>query len=67
MMAVISIPSLAVLLTEAEQRKGAPLTQAEVEDVNGSRLRVYVPDNIARGIDPFYGCGDSNPHKCREA
>lgn len=65
-MAVIFIPSLAVLLTEAEQRKGAPLTRAEIEGVNGSRLCVYVPDNIARGLDPFCGYGDIDPHTCRE-
>lgn len=67
MMAVISIPSLAVRLTEAEQRKGAPLTQEEVESVNSRTLYVCVPDNIARGMEVFCGYADIDPHKCWEA
>jgi len=65
-MTIVFIPSLAALLIRAERQKGSLLTQQEVEEVRDNATCVFVPDDIARHLEPSRGYSDIDPLNCWE-
>jgi hypothetical protein len=58
---LVFIPSLAALLTRAEQLKGKPLTKREVEAIRDQANVVATPRDVAEDLAKTRGYDDVDP------
>lgn len=55
------IPALIVVLTHAEQQKGAPLTEAEVLEIRDNATCMMSPRSMAQAMAEKRGYADLDP------
>lgn len=60
----VFMPALAPLMIEAEEIKGAPLTEAEVLRIRDHALCVMTPLDVARAMVESRGYEDLDPENC---
>lgn len=58
---ITPIPSLVSLLIRAEQQKGQPLTQEEVENIRDTCACIALPPDAARAVTEKRGYVDVDP------
>jgi hypothetical protein len=62
----VFIPSLAALLLNREQSKGAPLTHEEVMSIRDNAACMMVPEGVAWELEQSRGYRDIDPGRCWE-
>lgn len=63
---LVPVPSLASVLLDHEQRKGAPLTQKEVLDITDKAECIAVPRDVAAQVAKGRGYDDVRPEHAWE-
>lgn len=62
----VIVPSLAAILSNAEQTKGSPLTEAEVVRIRDEAPCMILRESAARELDEKRGYRDIDPDNCWE-
>jgi hypothetical protein len=60
LMSLVFVPSLAALLTPAEQLKGAELTPKEVFRIRDNCIVIVTASRATRAVEEKRGCADSD-------
>jgi len=63
---LICIPALVTLLKAAEDRKGSPLSEAEVLEIRDNATAMAVPFSVAFALEKDRGYEDIAPEECWE-
>jgi hypothetical protein len=58
------IPALVVILKAEEDRKGSPLTEAEVLKIRDSAVCMTLPVSVFKKMEESRGYRDINPENC---
>lgn len=58
------IPALVVILKAEEDRKGSPLTEAEVLKIRDSAVCMSLPVSVFKKMEESRGYNDINPENC---
>jgi hypothetical protein len=60
----VFMPTLAALLMNREQEKGAPLTEAEVLEIRDTAIVMMMPESQADAMNDARGYLDIDPENC---
>ncbi|KPA90715.1 hypothetical protein [Pseudomonas asplenii] len=61
---IVFVPALVVILTAAEQKKGAPLSEAQVLEIRDNAACISLPVEVAQAMDDSRGYPDISAENC---
>lgn len=61
---LVFVPALIVMLNAAEEKKGSPLTEVEVDSIRDQAVCISLPFSVALEMERKRGYADIAPENC---